>query len=195
MGVSVLKQLMREMQDSADSAGRHMNVGMPSLFKKHSRKLADFRTRMKQTDMEAARRANLDAFKRGEPEKAIDLSDAKAVRGAADREFRDAAGADAVDTVIEGMKYLKNGNPDMSAGERGREVIQYALDGVKDPETRLKLSRTVYRSVLAEVGSNVKGDVKDGIIEGIFDTYVQVNVGDQQLKYEDFKDYLDEVKK
>lgn len=189
MGMHALKQVMQEIKDSADTAGRHLSISMPTLFRKHKNRVGEMRRVFKQQDYDAAARANLDATKKG-LDRPYDLTDPKSVKGAGDKEFREKAGDSIVDTALEGTKYIFKGE----GGDwksRMKEVAEHGLDGVKDPETRLKLLRSYMIAAKSEYAESL---ATGAAVEGLYEVYIDGTPAEGALTKEQFTTYVESTR-
>lgn len=190
MSVSVLKQLMQEIKDAADAAGRHMNISMPAAMRKQKNHVGEMRRIFKQQDMTAAAKANRDAVAKG-LDRPYDLTDPKSFKGLANKNFRKDAGDSIVETALEGTKYLFKGEGgDLKS--RAKEIAKYGLDGVKDSETRLKIARTYMLAMQSEYGKQLDKEATKAVADGLYESYVDGTPADESVSKKEFEDYVKE---
>lgn len=192
MSVHALKQVVHDIKRHMDHAGRHLDVGMPHLFKKHSKRIHKMREEFKKMDKEGARRANKEAKAMGR-DKPYDLRKTKkGLKGAGDKDFRDHALDGVLDNAGKALHELK-GKGDL--GDRMKAAAKELVKGIDDHETKLKLLRTYMLAVKDEVtdtGKDIaKANATHTVADMLYDVYLDGTPAENAVSKDAFRDYVD----
>lgn len=190
MSVHALKQAIHEVKESVDHAGRHLHVGMPTLFKKHKKRLKKMRKEFKEMDQKAAKAANKEAKAIGR-DKPYNLKKKKSLEGAGDAHFRDHALDDVLDIAKKAIKELRSkGDFEDNLKDAAKKVIK----GIDKHDLKLKLLRTYMLSAKEQIMDELKGipgDVAQSAAGTVlYDVYIADTPAADALSLDDFNDYL-----
>lgn len=208
MGVSVLKKLMKDIQEVCEIGGTHMKIAMPGLLTTHSVKHKQIKDALDSTDANVVSK-----YVRGMEDKAkLRADDVKNLRKEAGELADSLPGRN---TVREALDSLKNQHADIEARRRSGEkdvplsdveklANQYAkrvLSHYSNPADKLGMAKTAAKAALSEIqatiGENVAPELRNAAIEHIFNETVSgtVTVNGHNVTLQEFKDYIDDVKK
>ncbi len=187
MGVHALKQVIHDIKESTDHAGRHLHVGMPTLFKKHGKRIHKMREEFKQIDKDGAKRANAEAKMMGR-DKPYDLRKTKeGLKGAGDKDFRDHALDDVLDNAGRALKELK-GKGDLD--DRMRDAARELVKGINNHEARLKLLRTYMLALKGEATGIAEGVATDAAATVLYQVYLDGTPAADAVDRDTFADYV-----
>lgn len=191
MGVHALKQAMREVKESVDHAGRHLDIGMPTLFKKQQKRLKKMRKEFKEMDQKGAKAANQEAKARG-VDKPYDLKDKKSLEGAGNEYFRDHALDDIIDI---GKKALKELRSKGDLEDNLRDAAKKVVKGIDKHDLKLKLLRTYMLSAKEQITDHITGipsDVAQSAATTIvYDVYIADTPAAEALTRDKFTEYVE----
>lgn len=191
MGVHALKKAIHEVKESVDHAGRHLDIGMPTLFKKHKKRLKKMRKEFKEMDQKGAKLANKEAKARGF-DKPYNLKKKKSLEGAGDEYFRDHALDDILDI---GKKALKELRSKGDLEDNLRDAAKKVIKGIDKHDLKLKLLRTYMLSAKEQIMEEITGlpgDVAQSAATTIvYDVYIADTPAAEALSLDKFSDYVD----
>lgn len=220
MGVFALKKLMKDIQEVCEIGGRHMDIAMPGLLKTHALKHKQIKDAIESTDSNAVskyvRNMGEKAKLRGDdirnlPGDVGDLVDSvpgrNSLREAMDSLKLDHAHTEALRENIERTmtgKERREALKELGLSDVEKLANQYAkrvLGHYSDPSSQLGMAKTAANAALAELGATYSEDVapeiRNAAIEHIFNETVagSVTVNGHDITLQEFKDYINEVKK
>lgn len=177
MAIPALKQVIKEIQESLDSAGRHMYTGLPPSMKKQGRRIQKMREEFKQLDIDAAKKANAEVkntkMNRDLP---YDIKGKKgkarqdAADGAGDQYFRDHVADGVLDNARKALKDLKGkGELEERVRNAGKELVR----GLDSPKVKLQLMRTYMLALQGELSDMSKGVLVDSAAAALYDVYLE----------------------
>jgi Sec-independent protein translocase protein TatA len=186
MSVHALKQVIHDIKESADSAGRHLHVGMPTLFKKQGKRLHKLRDEFKQMDKDGARRANQEA-KAALRDKPYDLRKTKkGLKGAGDKDFRDHAADEILDNAGKALKEFKG----KDFGEGVKDAARELVKGINSHDTRLKLMRTYMLALKGELVGKGEDMLKNSAATALYDVYLEGTPAEDAVDRKTFNEYV-----
>lgn len=200
MGVFALKKLMKDIQEVCEIGGKHMNIAMPSLLKTHATKHQAIHGDMVDVDDSMAAYARQTARDIGDlPDQVGDLRNSLQGR----RSVRDAVQS-LKDQHADIELRRANGEKDVPLSDVEKLANQYAkrvLGHYSDPSDLMGMAKTAGTAALAELkatfGEDVAPELRNAAIEHIFNETVagSVTVNGHDITLEEFKAYVEEVKK
>jgi hypothetical protein len=192
MGMHALKHLVHEIQESLDHGPRHMDVGLPTFFKKHSDRIHKMREEFKQMDRDGAKVANAEAKALGRAKPHDLRKTKKGFKGAGDKDMRDHALDEVLDNVGKALKDL-NGKGDL--GERIKDAAKELVRGINTPETKLKLLRTYMLALKGGAITTAEQAAATVVANGLYEVYLEGTPAAKALDRKSFGEYVGEAEK
>jgi len=220
MGVGALKKLMKDIQEVCEIGGKHMDIAMPGLLKTHSLKHKQIKEAIESTDSNVVTK-----YVKNMAEKAkLRGDDLKNLPGDMGDLARSVPKRNSLSEAMDSLKMnhahteaLRENIERSMTGKEKRDALkelglsdveklanQYAkrvLGHYSDPGDKLGMAKTAAKAAVAELGATYNEDVapeiRNAAIEHIFNETVagSVTVNGHGITLQEFKDYVDEVKK